>query len=92
MNITATKVEIKRSEWDCYIDTPDKVIDEVNRNLADIFETTHHPVIAQKRVYKYLYDNHREWGFSDSECNQAATDAINLYYNSNIDRWASLSL
>lgn len=92
MIVTLEKLEIKRSEWECYIDTPDKVINEVNLNLADIFETTHHPVIAQKRAYNYLYENHREWGFSDSECNQVVTNVINKYYNSNIDRWAMLVL
>ena len=90
MIVTLEKLEVKRSEWECYIDTPDVVIEAVNELVLEILNTTHHPVLAQKRIYDALFD-YREYGFIDSECNQTATDVINKYYNSNIDRWAHLS-
>lgn len=94
MIISQEKLEIKRSEWQCYTVTPDNVIDEVNSIILEILNTTHSPARAQKRIYDALYDNDkfRDFGFSDSECCQCATDVINKYYNSNIDRWAYLNL
>jgi len=89
MIISRKKLEIKRSEWECYIDTPDVVIETVNELVLEILNTTHHPVLAQKRIYDALFD-YREYGFTDSECNQVATCIINKYYNSYIDRWAHL--
>ena len=44
------------------------------------------PIDAQSKIYGFL-SFYKEWGFSDSECNQAATDEVNKYYKSNIDRW-----
>jgi len=90
MIISREKLEIKRSEWECYIDTPDVVIEEVNELFLEILNTTHSPVLAQKRTYDAMFD-YRKYGFMDSECNQTVTDVINKYYNSNIDRWAFLS-
>ena len=89
MIVTLEKLEVKRSEWECYIDTPDVVIETVNELVLEILNTTHHPVLAQKRIYDALFD-YREYGFTDSECNQVATCIINKYYNSYIDRWAHL--
>jgi len=89
MIISRKKLEIKRSEWECYIDTPDVVIEEVNELFLEILNTTHSPVLAQKRTYDALFD-YREYGFIDSECSQVATCIINKYYNSYIDRWAHL--
>jgi len=89
MIISRKKLEIKRSEWECYIDTPDVVIETVNELVLEILNTTHHPVLAQKRIYDALFD-YREYGFIDSECSQVATCIINKYYNSYIDRWAHL--
>jgi len=92
MIVTQEQLVIKRSEWECYVDTPDSVIEVVNQEFSKILLTTTSPIYAQKRVYDYLHENHREWGFSDSECNQVVTNVINKYYNSNIDRWAMLAL
>lgn len=92
MIITKNQLQVKRSEWECYIDTPDSVIESINNEILEILGTTTSPVLAQKRIYRFLYDNHREWGFSDSECNETTTNIINVYYNSNIDRWASVTL
>lgn len=89
MIIQASKVEVSRKEWDCYSFTPDAIIADVNTGITEILMTTHHPVTAQERIYEFLY-SYRMYGFADSECSQAATDAINAYYKSNINRWAYL--
>lgn len=89
MIIQASKVEMSRDEWDCYSFTPDAIIADVNTGITEILMTTHHPVTAQKRIYEFLY-SYRMYGFRDSECDRAATDAINAYYKSNISRWEHL--
>jgi hypothetical protein len=91
MIITREKVSISRSEWECYTDTPDSVIDVINKEFSEILLTTTSPVYAQKRIYDFCA-KYKEWGFIDSECNQTATDVINKYYNSSIDRWAVLGV
>lgn len=88
MNIQASKVEVSRKEWECYVDTPDSIIKDVNSGITEILMTTHNPVMAQKRIYDFL-DLYRTYGFRDSECDRAATDIINAYYKSHINRWAS---
>ena len=84
-------VNLKRSEWECYVDTPDSVIEIINDKFSQILESYTDPIYAQKSIYNFC-NEYREWGFIDSECNQAATNVINQYYGSNIDRWAILSL
>lgn len=89
MIIQASKVEMSRDEWDCYSFTPDAIIADVNIGITEILMTTHHPVTAQKRIMDFL-ESYTFYGFRDSECEFAATDAINEYYKSNINRWAYL--
>lgn len=88
MNIQASKVEVSRKEWECYVDTPDSIIKDVNSGITEILMTTHNPVMAQKRIYEFL-TLYKTYGFRDSECESVATDIINVYYDSYINRWAS---
>ena len=85
------QVTLKRSQWDCYVDTPDSIIATVNGFFSSVLDSSLDAVTAQKRIYDFM-SLYKEWGFNDSECNQAATDEINKYYKTNIDRWAILAL
>ncbi len=91
MIINREEVSISRSEWECYMDTPDSVIETINKEFSEILLTTTSPIYAQKRIYEFCH-NYRKWGFVDSECYQVATDVINKYYQSNISRWDVLSM
>ena len=95
MLISPHKVELSIKEWECYDNTycrtPQTIVDIINQEFSIILDTTHSPRFAQKRIYDFLYQ-YRECGFSDSECHQVATNVINLYYKSNIDRWEFLSI
>ena len=94
MLISPHVIELSIEEWECYDNslcrTPYEVVDTINREFSSILETTHSPRYAQARIYKFL-SKYSEYGFSDSECNQVATNVINLYYKSNIDRWEFLT-
>ena len=93
MIVTPEQLKITRKEWECYIDTPDDVIEQVNLELLSILNSSTSPRWAQKRTYDFFEkNNYMEHGFLDSECMQVATNAINKYYNSSIDRWESMTL
>lgn len=79
-------VNLKRSQWECYTDTPDSIIETINIQLSDIFKCESDPVEAQRLCYEFM-SFYKEWGFSDSECHQALTNRVNYIFRSNIDRW-----
>ena len=83
------QVTLKRSQWECYTDTPDSVIDTINGYFSRVIEDYREEcdaLTAQRQIYHFL-SLYSEWGFSDSECHQAATNAINKFYKTSIDRW-----
>lgn len=81
-------VELKRSEWECYTDTPDGVIATVNGYFTDVLRRCDTSLTAQYEMYLFL-NLYTEWGFRDSECNQVVTNMINKHYKTNINRWES---
>ena len=83
-------ITLKRSEWECYIDTPDDVIDTVNNFFSLILADSDDAINTQSVMYRYL-ENYAEWGFCDSECNEVVTRTINKYYGIELDRWACLA-
>ena len=83
-------ITLKRSEWECYIDTPDDIIDKVNWFFTLILADSDDAVNTQSVMYRYL-ENYAEWGFCDSECNEVVTQTINKHYGTELDRWACLA-
>ncbi len=83
-------ITLKRSEWECYIDTPDDVINTVNSFFTLLLADNDDALSAQSVMYRYL-ETHAEWGFRDSECNEVVTRTINKYYGTKLDRWACLA-
>ena len=79
-------VTLKRSEWECYIDTPDNVIETINGYMSSILTFESDAIEAQRKAYEFL-DLFKEWGFSDSEPSQSITDVINKRFKTTIDRW-----
>ena len=80
------KVSLKRSQWECYTDTPDSIIETINGYFSMVLTTEETPIDAQAEIYKFL-GFYKEFGFSDSECSQVATNVINNYFKSNLTRW-----
>ena len=79
-------INLKRSMWECYVDTPDGVIETINGYFGYVIANNTNPVDVQREIFK-LMGMYSEWGFYDSECLQVATDTINNCFNSNLDRW-----
>ena len=95
MIVTPEKLDISISEWECYDNshtrTPQSVVDTINAEFSRILNTSTSPRYAQSRIYHFL-SAYSDYGFSDSECHETATNVINKYYNSNINRWEFLSI
>ena len=81
-------VEIKRSEWECYIDTPDSVIETINNYFAFVLQSRDTALEAQAEIFKFMC-MFSEWGFYDSEPRQCATDTINEFFGASLSRWDS---
>lgn len=93
MIIEREQLTVSRKDWECYRSTPDFVIDEINSTFLEILQTTTSPRYAQKRFYEFACDGGFDlYGFRDTECCIVATDIINTYYKSNIDRWAYMEI
>ena len=82
-------VELKRSEWECYTDTPDSIIDTINAYFSYVLQTQTNCFDAQAEIFRFM-NMFSEWGFMDSEPMQAATNAVNKRYKTNITRWAQI--
>jgi hypothetical protein len=85
---TQITVTLKRSEWECYIDTPDSVIETINNYFAFVLQSRDTALEAQAEIFKFMC-MFSEFGFYDSEPRQVATDTINTYFNSDLSRWDS---
>jgi len=81
-------INLKRSQWEVYIDTPDTVIETVNGYFSYVIANNKSAKDAQQEIYK-LMCMYSEWGFVDSEPLQNATDTINNVYNTQLTRWDS---
>mgnify|MGYP003660783703 CR=1 FL=1 len=81
-------INLKRSQWDVYTDTPDSVIETVNGYFSYVIANNKNANDAQQEIYK-LMCMYSEWGFVDSEPLQSATDTINNVYNTKLTRWDS---
>jgi hypothetical protein len=88
------KLLCDRHEWECYRNTPENIIEEINALVYAVITTNNDSVVAQKIIYDTIAanDKYRGYGFRDSEGDQCTTNIINKYYGSNIDRWANLDL
>ena len=88
--VKTKNINLSKDQWQCYSDTPNDVIKTVNKFFTYILFVCETPILAQKTTYAYL-ERYVTWGFLDSECCQVATDMINKYYNSDINRWQCMS-
>jgi hypothetical protein len=88
MNKTQITVELKRSEWECFIDCPDTIIETINHYFSYVLQSRDTALEAQAEIFKFMC-MFSEWGFYDSEPRQVATDIINTQFGSSLSRWDS---
>ena len=76
-------------EWQCYLDTPPQLVELINDMCEIVLELSATPQQALKGIYKVL-NNFQSDGFRDTECEHAAVDLINSYFQDepDVDRWS----
>ncbi len=85
---TQITVEITRSEWECFIDCPDTIIETINHHFAFVLQSRDTALEAQAEIFKFM-NMFSEFGFYDSEPRQCATDTINEFFGTSLSRWDS---
>lgn len=88
MNFTPPIIHLKRSQWECYTDCPDTIIETINHYFSYVLQSRDTALEAQAEIFKFMC-MFSEWGFYDSEPRQAATDTINTHFGSSLSRWDS---
>ena len=89
MTRTPMTVTLKRSEWECYTDTPDSIIETINSYFSYVLSTKDNAFDAQAEIFKFM-GMFNEFGFLDSECLECATRVINRYFDSYLSRWSQV--
>ena len=79
MTITTAPLTKTKQEWQCYLDTPEQVVELVNGMTGYILDHSQSPIQALKDTFKML-NFFQEYGFRDTECEVVAQDIVNAYY------------
>ena len=54
MNSTPQIVNLKRSEWECFIDCPDSVIETINNYFSFVLQSRDTALEAQAEIFKFM--------------------------------------
>ena len=76
---TATYTPLSIKEWECYLDTPQSIVDAVNILIELHLNESPTPEEALHRIFPML-DTFSMFGFRDTECECVAVEIINNYY------------
>jgi hypothetical protein len=82
-------MRLTSEQWACYLDTPKQIVELINDMCEIILDVSTTPPQALKGIYKML-NNFQAFGFRDTECEWAAVNLINSYYQDeeDVDRWS----
>ena len=82
-------IELTREQWDCYLHTPQNLVEKINNSFSKILENSVSPEMALRNMYVLLC-SYIEYGFRDTECEQVVVDEINKYFydEDDVDRWS----
>ena len=71
-------------DWECYLDTPQEVVDLINTSCQKALNASQNPHIGLRRVYMVLND-FVEFGLRDTECDHVAVKVVNTYFKDQPD-------
>ena len=77
------KLPMSREDWQCYLDTPQKVVDLINTSCQRALDASQDPHTGLRRVYMVLND-FVEFGLRDTECDHVAV-RVNAYFKDEPD-------
>jgi hypothetical protein len=73
------KLPMSRDDWQCYLDTPQEVVDLINTNCQKVLDRCNNPESALRCIYLVL-NNFVEHGLRDTECDHVAVAVVNAYF------------
>ena len=83
------KLPMSLEDWQCYLDTPQEVVDLINTRCEKALKRSKDPKSALFNVYKVL-NNFVEFGLRDTECDHVAVAVVNAYFKDepDVDRYS----
>ena len=83
------KLPMSLKDWQCYLDTPQEVVDLINTYCQQALERSKDPKSALLNVYTVL-NNFVEFGLRDTECDHVAVRVVNAYFKDepDVDRYS----
>ena len=71
-------------DWQCYLDTPQEVVDLINTYCEKALKRSKDPKSALRCIYLVL-NNFVEHGLRDTECDHVAVKVVNNYFKDQPD-------
>ena len=83
------KLPMSLEDWQCYLDTPQEVVDRINTYCQQALERSKDPKSALFNVYTVL-NNFVEFGLRGTECDHVAVAVVNAYFKDepDVDRYS----
>lgn len=83
------RLPMTREDWECYLDTPQEVVDLINTGCQRVLAVSDDPESALRRVYLVL-NEFVEYGLRDTECDHVAVKIVNNYFKDqpDVDRYS----
>ena len=78
------KLPMSREDWQCYLDTPQEVVDLINTSCQRALKASRDPHTGLRRVYMVLND-FVEFGLRDTECDHVAVAVVNAHFKDQPD-------
>jgi len=78
------KLPMSLEDWECYLDTPQEVVDLINTSCQKALNASQNPHIGLRRVYMVLND-FVEFGLRDTECDNVAVKVVNTHFKDQPD-------
>lgn len=75
---------MSREDWECYLDTPQEVVDLINTSCQRALDASKDPHTAIRRIYMVLND-FVEFGLRDTECDNVAVKVVNAHFKDQPD-------
>ena len=69
------KLPMSLEDWQCYLDTPQEVVDLINTSCQRALDASQDPHTGLRRVYMVLND-FVEFGLRDTECDHVAVAVV----------------
>jgi len=83
------QLPLSLEDWECYLDTPQEVVDRINHICQRVLNESKDPHTGLRRVYMVL-NEFIEFGLRDTECDHVAVAVVNAHFKDqpDVDRYS----